>query len=88
MHRGTATHPTRRPRKAGQTAEWHRDRAYDAGRHGNGDEDSAYSPRGVVPMNRRHGRCEGCTRLRDLFNSYCDDCRALGRNERQVMNLG
>lgn len=79
--RGTHNPLTRRPRPGGQTPECRRDKSYDEVAHGNGEDCSVYVSTCFVPLNRGRGRCEGCHSLRDLFNGYCDLCRALGANE-------
>lgn len=62
----------------------HRDHSYDA--RGNDNQESVYSPRGIIALRRSHGQCSGCGRDKDLLNDYCEDCHILGLNERQCMN--
>lgn len=62
----------------------HRDHSYDA--RGSDNQESVYSPRGIIALQRGHGPCAGCGRDKDLLNNYCDDCHVLGLNERQCMN--
>jgi len=82
-----ATHRSgiRRGSKAptGMTPDSYRDKAYDEKAQ---KVDSVYSPGCSIRLRHRVGKCDGCKRVKPLINDFCPTCRALGANERQVMN--
>lgn len=82
--KGTHRMGTRRGSKSpmGMTPEGARDRAYDEKKK----VDSVYSPGCSIRLRHRTGKCDGCKRVKPLINDFCGTCRALGANERQVMN--
>jgi predicted amidophosphoribosyltransferase len=64
-----------------------RDTGYDTRAQTRRAQASVYSTC-AIHLVRSHGPCAGCHAVRDNINGYCDTCRALGANEKQVRNPG
>ena len=83
---GGTKRPYSNPTGRKSLANGNRDKAYDAGYASKGEKVSVYSPVARIALVRTVGPCAGCTRRKPLINGHCDDCRALGVNEVQVMH--
>ena len=70
-------------RHAINCAEVDRDKEYDEG-FGK-QTTSVYEPRSIISVTRDVACCVSCRIVKPLINGYCDACRTLGANEKQVL---